>query len=52
MTPLSKLETIKKYPIGGGLDAFRDSFNSACAELGLRVSSDAVRQFSIEGDVL
>jgi hypothetical protein len=29
-----------------GLEAFRDSFCSTCAELGLRVSSDALQQFN------
>lgn len=52
MAPLSISDIIQKHPIGRGLDAFRDSFSSACAELGCRDSSDAVRQFSHEGKML
>jgi hypothetical protein len=35
MSPLSVSEIIRKYPIGEGLDAFHDSFNSTRAELGM-----------------
>jgi hypothetical protein len=51
MASLSESEIIQKYPIGRGLDAFRDSFSSTCAELGLRVSPDEIRQFSHEGEM-
>src|SRR5947209_10194954 len=34
---LSKSEIVQKYSIGRGLDAFRDSFSSTCAELDFRV---------------
>jgi hypothetical protein len=51
MASLSKSEIVQKYPIGRGLDVFRDSFSSTCAELGLRVSPDAVRQFSHKGEM-
>jgi hypothetical protein len=52
MAALSKSEIIRKYLIGGGLDAFRDSFSSACEELGYRGSPDAVWQLSNEGKML
>jgi len=42
MASLSKLEIIKKYPIGGGLEVFRDSFGLISAELGYTRSPDAV----------
>jgi hypothetical protein len=45
----SVLDIIRKYPIGGGLDAFRDSFNSTCAELGHRVGLNALQPFNYEG---
>src|ERR1700730_7324432 len=49
---MASLSTIGKYSIGGGLDAFRHSFGSACAELGHRVSPGAVQQVSNEGEML
>ena len=52
MAPLSTSDIIQKHPIGRGLDAFRDTFSSACAELDCRDLSDAVRQFSHEGKML
>jgi hypothetical protein len=51
MAPLSIADIVKKCPIGRGLDAFRSSFSSTYAELGLSVSPDAVRQFSREGEM-
>ena len=46
MAPPSISDIIKKYPISEGLDTFRDSFNSICAELGYRESPDTVQHFS------
>ena len=51
MASLSKSEIIQKYSIGRGLDTFRDSFSLTYAELGLRVSLDAVRQFSHKDEI-
>jgi hypothetical protein len=34
MADLSKLEIIGQYPIGTGLDAFREAFSSTCEDLG------------------
>lgn len=49
---MASLSIIGKYSIGEGLDAFRHSFGSACAELGHRVSPGAVQQVSNEGEML
>src|SRR6266498_1639678 len=51
MGDLSKSEIIKKYPIGRGLDTFREPFSSACAELGVHELSDAVQHLSDEGEM-
>ena len=51
MASLPKSEIIKKNPVGGGLDAFHDSFGSACVKLGHRVSPDTVQQLSNEGEI-
>jgi hypothetical protein len=49
---LSKSDIIKKYPIGRGLDAFREAFSSTCAGLNVHESPDAVQHLSDEGEIL
>ncbi|KAI9775541.1 MAG: hypothetical protein M1816_005896 [Peltula sp. TS41687] len=48
MATLSVADIIKKYPIGRGLDGFRASFSSTCAELDVPISPEALRHFSPE----
>jgi hypothetical protein len=43
-------EIIKSNPIGNGLSAFRDSFNSVSNALSIASSPSALDQMSIEGD--
>jgi hypothetical protein len=50
MAALSKLEIIKKYPIGEGLDALYDSFISAYAALSYCGAPDALQQFNNKGE--
>ncbi|KAE8353895.1 hypothetical protein BDV28DRAFT_97792 [Aspergillus coremiiformis] len=48
MSSLSKAEIIKTKPIGVGLDAFRDSLTSACADAAIPCSVDSLRQIDAE----
>jgi hypothetical protein len=52
MADLSKSEIIKKYPIGRGLDAFREAFSSTYAGLNVHESPDVVQHLSDEGEIL
>jgi hypothetical protein len=47
MADVSKSEILKKYPIGIGLDIFRE----ACPALGARGSPDAVEHLNTEGEL-
>jgi hypothetical protein len=43
-----KSEIIKKYPVGRGLDAFRETFSSTCENLGYHKSLDVTQHFDNE----
>jgi hypothetical protein len=43
MASISELDIIRRNPIKGGLDAFRDLFKLRRAELGVTVSLDIVQ---------
>jgi hypothetical protein len=47
MADVSKSEILKKYPIGIGLDTFRE----ACPALGARGSPDAVEHLNTESEL-
>ncbi|KAL8381842.1 hypothetical protein RB595_005880 [Gaeumannomyces hyphopodioides] len=42
-------QIIQDYPIRNGLDSFRASFNTFCAEKGIACTSDAFDQLDLEG---
>jgi hypothetical protein len=52
LAALSKSEILRQYPIGTGLDAFRDSFSSVCAKLGLPDASESMERFPNHGEAL
>lgn len=47
----SRLEIIKTNPIGERLNAFRETFEATCKDLGLPSTLDALRQIDSEGNV-
>lgn len=47
MADVSKSEILKKYPIGIGLDTFRET----CPALGARGSPDAMEHLNTEGEL-
>lgn len=49
MADQSRLKIIKDNPIGNGLDAFRASFNTVCADRALSRIPDALGQLDQEG---
>lgn len=49
MADPSQLGIIKDHPIGNGLDAFRASFNTVCADKGIPCTLDALDQLDLEG---
>jgi hypothetical protein len=49
---MAESEIINQYPIGTGLDAFREAFSSTCAGLNVHESLDAVQQLSDKGEIL
>ena len=50
MGSLPRSEIMGSIPIGKGLNAFRDSFNSACKDLAISGSVDALHQIGNEGN--
>jgi hypothetical protein len=51
MATLSESDVIKSNPIGEGLNAFRDAFQSTFADLSTPESSDRVQQIIDRGEV-
>ncbi|KAB5513466.1 hypothetical protein GE09DRAFT_1013846 [Coniochaeta sp. 2T2.1] len=49
MADQPRLGIIKDNPIGKGLDAFRASFNTVCADKGIPYTLDALGQLDLEG---
>jgi len=52
MLDQSRLEIIRDKPIGKGLDAFRNSFNSTAEEFGLPSSLEVLDRLSTESKVI
>ncbi|KAB5581162.1 hypothetical protein GE09DRAFT_1085347, partial [Coniochaeta sp. 2T2.1] len=48
MADQPRLGIIKDNPIGNGLDAFRASFNTVCADKGIPYTLDALGQLDLE----
>lgn len=51
MVNLYRLEIIKTNPIGEGLNAYCDSFDTTCKDLGMSSSVDALHQIGNEGNI-